>query len=394
LSTSTRSAPVRQRQADVVVIGGGIMGAATVYALACVDTTDVVLVEAGEPAGGSSGKPLGGVRAVFSDPINVELGLRSLQLYRRFPHEVGTDIGLQQVGYLFALRHEEDLESHRASVTVQNGLGVRSQLVDPAEARRLCPYLDERQLSAALWSPDGGYARPTDAVLGLLAASGSMGVEVRTHTRVEGIDVEGPDVARVRLSTGEDVVTPVVVCTAGAWSRHVGAMVGVDLPVTPKRRQIAFTPALTPAPPRIPFTIDYSTTAYFHASEGGGLLLGWADPDQPDGFDRSVSSEWHGSLRAALRDFAPGLADVPITHGWAGLYEITPDCNALIGETREPGFRFLYATGFSGHGFLQGPAVGECVRDLYLGRPPVVDVSAFTAERFRRPAVRTEVGII
>jgi sarcosine oxidase subunit beta len=189
-------------------------------------------------------------------------------------------------------------------------------------------------------------------------------------------------------------VTPVIVCTAGAWSGQIGAMVSVDLPVTPKRRQIAFTPPLTPVPPRIPFTIDYSTTTYFHTSEDGRLLLGWADPDRSDGFDRSVSSDWHIGMRAALRDFAPRLADVPISHGWAGLYEMTPDCNALIGETHEPGFRFLYAAGFSGHGFLQGPAVGECVRDLYLGRPPVVDVSAFTAGRFLRPAVRTELAII
>jgi sarcosine oxidase subunit beta len=307
---------------------------------------------------------------------------------------VAADIGLQQVGYLFALRREEDVESHRASVSVQNALGVRSELVDPGTAQRLCPYLDERALLAAVWSTDGGYARPTDAVLGLLAASASMGVEVRTHTRVEGIDAERRGLARVRLAGGDHLVTPVVVCTAGAWSGQIGAMVSVDLPVTPKRRQIAFTPPLTPVPPRIPFTIDYSTTTYFHTSEDGRLLLGWADPDQSDGFDRSVSSDWHIGMRAALRDFAPRLADVPISHGWAGLYEMTPDCNALIGETHEPGFRFLYAAGFSGHGFLQGPAVGECVRDLYLGRPPVVDVSAFTAGRFLRPAVRTELAII
>jgi sarcosine oxidase, subunit beta len=169
--------------------------------------------------------------------------------------------------------------------------------------------------------------------------------------------------------------------------------VDLDLPIEPLRRQIALTPPLTPRPPRVPFTIDYSTTAYFHGTEDGGLLMGWADPLETPGFGREVSTDWHHSLRDALKLFAPDIAQVPIIGGWAGLYEMTPDCNAIIGET-DTGFRFLYAAGFSGHGFLQGPAVGESIKDLYLGRPPTVDVSAFNLERFAKPAVRTELGII
>lgn len=192
---------------------------------------------------------------------------------------------------------------------------------------------------------------------------------------------------------GGDYLTPTVICAAGAWSRGVGAMVGVDLPIEPVRRQIGFTSPLASRPSRVPFTIDYSTTAYFHGSEDGGLLLGWADPREAPGFDRDVSTHWHDSLRAALKLFTSELADVAIISGWAGLYEMTPDCNAIIGEA-DVGFRFLYATGFSGHGFLQAPAVGECIKDIYLARPPAVDVSAFNLERFARPAVRTELGII
>jgi sarcosine oxidase subunit beta len=375
---------------SVVIVGGGVMGAAAAYFLSRSGVTGITLIESGELASGSSGKPLGGVRAQFSDPVNIELGRRSLEFFGRFP----ADIGFQQVGYLFALRTAEDVDRHRASVDLQNSLGVVSHLVDPAEATRLCPYLDGDALLAAVWSPASGFARPVASVRGLAAAASERGVRVRTGTRVVGIDAVRPGRARIRLDDGEELVADAVVCTAGAWSGEVGRMAGVDLPVTPKRREIAFTPPLPGVPSRLPFTIDYSTTAYFHGSEDGGLLLGWADPDQPDGFDRSVSQGWHGPLRAALRAFAPGLADVPISHGWAGLYELTPDCNALIGQTDEPGFRFLYATGFSGHGFLQGPAVGECVRDLYLGRPPVVDISSFDKDRFRQPISRTEIGII
>jgi sarcosine oxidase subunit beta len=379
---------------QVVIIGGGVMGAATAYSLARAGVRDVILLEADEIASGSSGKPLGGVRAQFSDVTNIELGLRSLAAYGRFHADLGVDIGLRSVGYLFALRREQDVISHQASIELQNAMGVPSRIIDASKARTLCPYLDDQQILAAAWSPQDGLARPADAVRGLLGAASASGVDVRTHTRVVGIDAGEAETAVIRLDNETSISTPTVICAAGAWSGQIGAMVGVDLPILPKRREIAFTPPLDPRPPELPFTIDYATTAYFHGCEDGGLLLGWADPDQPEGFDRTITDGWHSGLRVALTAFAPVLADVPISHGWAGLYEITPDCNALIGQTQAPGFRFLYATGFSGHGFLQGPAVGECVRDLFLARTPVVDVSRFTAERFLRPAVRTELGII
>jgi sarcosine oxidase subunit beta len=217
-------------------------------------------------------------------------------------------------------------------------------------------------------------------------------VEIRTRTAVTAIEATGDGQALVHTSDGS-YLTPTVICTTGAWSRRLGTMVGVDLPIDPIRRQIAFSPPITGRPPRLPFTIDYSTTAYFHGSEDGGLLMGWADPLETPGFGREVSTDWHNPLRAALKLFAPEVAPVEIVSGWAGLYEMTPDCNAIIGET-DVGFRFLYAAGFSGHGFLQGPAVGESVTDLYLDRSDGVDVSAFALERFAQPAVRTELGII
>jgi sarcosine oxidase subunit beta len=378
---------------EVVIIGGGIMGASVAYHLARAGISDVVLLEAGEIACGSSGKPLGGVRVQFSDRANIELGLRSLHAYGRFAEDVGVDIGLRRVGYLFAVRNRADVAPFEASVALQNELGAVSRMLQPAEAVALCPYLDASSLVAAAWSPGDGFARPADAVRGYLGVAIGLGVTVRTGARVVGIDRTAAGAALVHTADGARYASPTVVCAAGAWSRAIGDMVGVGLPVDPLRRQIGFTPPLTLSPSGIPFTIDFSTTAYFHGSEDGGLVLGMSDAAETVGFDRAVTDAWHPGLRTALSSFAPGLADVTIAHGWAGLYEMTPDCNGLIGEA-DPGFRFLYAAGFSGHGFLQGPAVGEGVRDLYLGRAPVVDVSGFDVRRFNRAVVRTELGII
>lgn len=376
---------------DVVVIGGGVMGASVAFHLARAGVTSVTVLEASELGSGSSGKPLGGVRALFSQAANIELGARSLEAFRRFETEVGNDIGLQRVGYLFAIRNAADVPGFERSTELQRAMGVDTRLVEPAEAVGLCSYLSASELVAGVWSPDDGFARPADVVHGYARAAAALGVELRTGAAVSSIEATSGG-ALVRTA-GATYRTSTVICTAGAWSAQIGAMAGVDLPISPLRRQIGFTPPLPGRPPRLPFTIDYSSTAYFHGAEDGGLLMGWADPLQAPGFGRDVGSEWHESLRAALSCFAPQIAEVPILRGWAGLYEMTPDCNAVIGES-DAGFRFLYAAGFSGHGFLQAPAVGECVRDLYLGRSPVVDVTPFALERFSVPARRTELGII
>jgi sarcosine oxidase subunit beta len=170
-------------------------------------------------------------------------------------------------------------------------------------------------------------------------------------------------------------------------------MAGVDLPVTPLRRQIAFTGPLRPAPPQIPFTLDFESTLYFHNDGADRLLLGMSDRRQEPGFGREFTQEWLEPFRAVARRRAPALADAPVVGGWAGLYETTPDSNALIGEAADVS-RFLYATGFSGHGFLQAPAVGEIIRDLYLGKTPSIDVGPLAASRFDGRAVRPEAHII
>jgi sarcosine oxidase, subunit beta len=183
-----------------------------------------------------------------------------------------------------------------------------------------------------------------------------------------------------------------VVCATGAWSREVGGWVGVDLPVTPLRRQILVTDPVPELDPDTPFMIDFGTSFYFHR-EGNGLLLGMSDPHEAPGFRMGRSDDWLLGLGEVMERRTPGLAEVGIAGGWAGLYEMTPDHNALVGEAGSVS-RFLYATGFSGHGFLMGPAVGEVMRDLYLGRRPVVDVSGLDVRRFADAGMRPELNIV
>jgi glycine/D-amino acid oxidase-like deaminating enzyme len=379
-------------RAEVVVIGGGVVGASIAFHLAETGIEDVLLLERGDCACGSSSKPIGGVRAQFTDPLNIMLAARSLEAYERFANIPGADIGLDRVGYLFLLRTSDHVRRFEASVAVQNELGIPSRLITTAEALERCPYIDEDAFIAAAFSPTDGHARPLTAAAAYVEAARRHGARAVTGCAVTALDVEDGEIAAVHTSRGS-VRTSTVVCAAGAWSREIGAMAGVDLPVEPVRRQIAFTPQSPGAfAPKLPFTIDYGSTFYFHNADDG-LLLGMSDSQQAPAFDCTYTPEWLPSLRRLAGRCAPGLSAVELERGWAGLYELTPDASALIGESSSVG-RFLYATGFSGHGFCHAPATGEVIRDLVLGEEPFVDVSPLRAERFAERAPIVEINIV
>ncbi|MGW7545381.1 NAD(P)/FAD-dependent oxidoreductase [Streptomyces sp. NPDC054770] len=378
-------------RAQVVIIGGGVMGTSIAWHLASAGVRDVVLVERDELAAGSTSKAAGGVRAQFSDELNIQLGARSLEAFARFGEEIGYDIGLHRVGYLFLLSTPEEVASFEAGVRLQNHLGVPSRMLTPKEAARLSPLITTDGLLAAAYSPDDGHCTPESVVHGYAAAARAHGARVLRHTEVTGIERDGAYLTAVHTTLGP-IATETVICAAGAWSRAVGAMAGVDLPVQPLRRQIAVTEPVPGLPPTLPMTIDFTSSLYFHA-EGPGLLLGMSDPDERPGFATDTHDRWIPRLYEAMERRAPALLDLRRTGGWAGLYENTPDHNALIGEATSAS-RFLYATGFSGHGFLQAPAVGEVVRDLYLGRAPFLDVRPLGADRFAADAPRPETNLV
>ncbi|MFF7232488.1 FAD-dependent oxidoreductase [Streptomyces sioyaensis] len=389
MSSSSRPVP---STADVVIIGGGVMGTSIAFHLAEAGVRRIVVIERGELGSGSSGKPIGGVRAQFSDPLNIALGSRSLCAWRDFGQRPGADVRLDEVGYLFLLTSAEQAADFETCVRVQNELGVPSRMIGPREAQQLCPYVSTDGLVAAAYSPDDGHARPGLAVQGYARAAARAGTVFATHTAVTGLDTTGDRVTAVHTAHGR-ISCATFICAAGAWSAEIGDMAGVHLPVRPVRRQLAFTAPLAPPAPRIPFTIDFASTAYFHNSDDG-LLFGLADPGQAEGFDTTWTPDWLELFRTVARHRAPALADMATTSGWAGLYEVTPDRNALIGRSGTVR-NFLYATGFSGHGFLQAPAVGEIMRDLHLERAPFVDVTPFSADRFTTgAAVRPEIHVV
>jgi sarcosine oxidase subunit beta len=376
--------------AEVVVVGGGVIGTSAAFHLAEAGVR-VCLFERDQLAGGSTSRAAGGFRAQFSDPLNIALGLRSIEAFAHFGERPGAEIDFRQVGYLFLLDREEDVASFEASIALQHALGVPSRLVDLDEARELCPLAGLEGVLAATYSPLDGHASPEAVVQGYAAGARAHGATVVTGCPVSRIVTDGAGIAAVETPLGT-LETSTVVCAAGVWSPELARSVGVDLPIEPYLREVGFTGPTPGLPDNLPLTVDFTSGLYFHR-EGPGLLFGMADRGQPPGFDAPSDPDWLVRVMEVAERRLPALLDMGIAGGWKGYYEVTPDHNALVGESSEIA-RFLYAAGFSGHGFLQGPAVGEIVRDLVLRNQPFVDVSPLSAERFALAALRPERNVI
>lgn len=385
-----RQAAPLPESASVVIVGGGVMGTSAAFHLAEAGV-DVLLLERAELGSGSTSRAAGGVRAQFSDALNIQIAQRSLDAFTAFGRRPGWEIDFKRSGYLFVLSREADVAEFEASVALQNRYGVPSRMLDGDEARTLCPLLAGSDILAASFSAEDGHATPEAVVQGYAFAARALGAHLRVGCEVTGIATDGDEITAVRTSHGS-VATNVVICAAGAWSRACGELAGIALPVTPIRRQVLFTEPMDGLPPDLPFTIDFASSFYFHR-EGPGLLMGMSHARERPGFALETTDDWVPDLLEVASRRAPRIAEAGIKGGWAGLYEVTPDHNAIIGESERVS-RFLYATGFSGHGFLQGPAVGEILRDLVLGRRPFVDIAPLSVERFSDAMLRPEYNIV
>ncbi len=388
--------------ADIVIVGGGCMGAAVAYYLTRHGAGTVMLIEREAQLGtASTGRNAGGVRHQFSDPANIALSRESIALFERFEDEIGTAIDFWQDGYLFLLSSEASAERFRQSVALQRSLGLDVEWLTGDEAARLTPGLDATGVVAATFCGQDGITDPNGVTMGLAKAAQRRGLTIRRNTEVTGIDVAGGRVTRVRTPQG-DIATGAVVNAAGPWSAQVAALAGVSLPVTPERRHIFIAhpeagaswddprfAGQTPASRLM--VIDFDTTFYFHR-EGAGLLFGMGDPSERPGFDITVKWDFLPAVTEVAVRRLPALGDAVVTHAWAGLYEMTPDHNPVIGPLGIEGFYAV--TGFSGHGFQHAPAAGRILADVMLGRDAGFDLSPFLFARFASSATSGEHHVV
>ncbi|MGC8779536.1 MAG: NAD(P)/FAD-dependent oxidoreductase [Anaerolineae bacterium] len=381
------------KTADVVIIGGGVMGVSTAYHLAARGCKNIVLLEKHAFLGAeATGKCAGGIRYQFSTEINVRLSLLSLPMLERFEEEIGQAIDLRQTGYLFLLDNERDLATFRANVAMQNRLGVPSCILSAEEARGKVPLLRLDDIVGAAWCHKDGLADPNGVVQGYAAAARRLAAQILTGVEDTGVRVDSGRVVAVETPQGT-IATRAVVDAAGPWAGQVAALAGVDLPIVPIRRQIVVTAPLKGVPDDFPFVIDFSRSLYFHR-EGRGILTGQSNPDEQPGFDQTVDHAWtERHLEVAMWRF-PLLERAGLLREWAGLYEVTPDAHPVIDGLADPAGFYIVA-GFSGHGFMHGPAAGLLMAELILdGRAHSLDIRQLRFSRFAEGDLVREHNVV
>jgi len=381
--------------AEVVIIGGGCMGASAAYYLTRLGLRDIVLLEREPMLGmGSTGRNAGGVRHQFSSEANVKLSIESIHLIERFADQVGYEIDFHQDGYLFLLSNADDLALFRRSVEMQRRLGIEVDVLSPETARRLAPGLEVEGVIAATFCARDGIADPNGVTMGFARAAQAAGAEVNRETLVTGIRTKADQITGVETTKGA-ISTRLVINAAGPYASDIGKMAGLDVPVLPYRRHVFITESIAagPAPASRIMVIDFETTFYFHR-EGAGILFGMSDTNEPSSYNTTVSWEFLEKVTRTAIGRLPVLADAGIAHAWAGLYEMTPDAMPIIGPANAiKGFFMI--TGFSGHGFQHSPAAGRILADLIVtGDARDTDLAPFSFDRFSAPSFEGESNVV
>ncbi|HEY6866651.1 MAG TPA: FAD-binding oxidoreductase [Candidatus Eisenbacteria bacterium] len=379
-------------RAAVVVIGAGCVGAAIAYQLARRGVKDVVVVERELFAGaGSTSKAAGGIRAQFSTPVNVRVSMLAVEHFKRFQEELESPPVFFPVGYLFLLSDPAHWAAFQAQAAMQRDLGLPVDLLTPAEARELVPGLAIDDLRGATLCRDDGLGNPHEVTQAYVAQARRLGVRFEFGLAATGLKVERGQVAGVVTAQGT-IDAPMTVNATGPFAAQIAAWAGVTLPVVPIRRHCFTTEPLPFVHDHLPMVVDMESGVYMHR-ESGGLLMGLANRDEKPGFDTSVDWDFlERIVEPAVRRW-PLLEAAQVSNGWAGLYETTPDHNAVLGPPAGIGGLML-ANGFSGHGFMHAPAVGQLIAEWIVDGRPSLDLSALRLERFSGQASLAEANVI
>ncbi|HJQ32558.1 MAG TPA: FAD-binding oxidoreductase [Pyrinomonadaceae bacterium] len=373
------------RTAEVVIIGGGVVGASVAYHLAARGCRDVVVLERGaRPGEGSTGRATGGFRAQFGTEVNIRLSLLSREKLINFREETGVDPGFKQYGYLFLARAENELAALVNAQSLQHECGLKeARAVSVEEIADLNPALHLEEIKGGVYCPTDGFIRPLEILRGYTEAATRLGVRFLYGATLESARRKGTRVENLS-TTADKISAGAYVNAAGAWAGEVAKKAGVEIPVTPLRRQVAITHPFDQLPEEMPMTIYAGDGFHLRVRDGRVLLLWPDDPRAADPFDTNVQDTWLNEVVAKARARVPVLrhAEIDREGCWAGLYEMSPDKHALLG--RAEGTDNLYlANGSSGHGVMHAPALGQLLAEQILdGAAHTLDTHALRPSRF------------
>ncbi len=378
------------KRADVVIIGGGITGCSIAYNLAKKGCKNVVLFEKNSLASGATGRCGAGIRQQFGTKVNCILARESIKIFENLSQELDYDIELNQSGYLILAYTEKEVNQFKKNVALQQSLDIDVRFITVKEAKKIVPPLNTDGLLAATFCPTDGHADPFKTNFAYAETAQRLGVKIYTFTEVKEIETEDNRITAVNTDKGK-ILTPIVVNAAGGYSGIIGKMVGVDLPVYSQRHQILITEPVDPL--FKPMLMSFSRNFYCQQTPHGSIIMGFGDPNEPKGDDIGSSWQFAREMAQKMTTVMPLLKEVSMIRQWAGLYNVSPDAQPILGE--HPQVRGFYmAIGFSGHGFMLAPVASKLIAELILEGKTFLPIDKLDIGRFERGELILEPSVV
>lgn len=383
---------MKKQNYDVCIVGGGVVGTSIAYYLAKSGVTNVIVLERNYLASGSTGRCGGGIRQQWSTEMNCRLAIESVRMFEQLEKELDYDIEYHQGGYLILAFEEKELEQFKKNIKLQQGLGLECFLLNPQEAKEIVPLLDVSEVKGATFCPTDGHANPFRVTYAYARAAQRLGVTIKTGCEVKDLTVNQGRVTRILTSAGE-ISAGYLVNAAGGWSGEIARMAGIEIPVKSYRHEILVTEPLEHF--LDPMIISFDYNIYFRQEKNGGILMGHGDPAEPESFNQRASLEFLQAISRKAVKLMPALKNINILRQWAGLYNVTPDAQPILGgvDSLE---NYYQAVGFSGHGFMLAPRVASLIAELIISGQTSFPIQSLHLNRFKHGthALRKEGSVV
>jgi sarcosine oxidase subunit beta len=378
--------------ADVVVIGGGVVGCSTAYNLAKLGAGKVVVLEKSYLASGATGRCGAGMRMQWGSETNCLLSRESVNMLSNLAERLAVDVDIEftQNGYLLPAYNEKMEAQFKKNLLVQNSLGIPARWVSPQESLEIAPILNINGIVGSTYCAEDGHCNPFKVTEAYAQAARNLKVEIYTETEVQGIVTKNGKIIAVRTNKG-DIQTDTVVNAAGGYAKMVGRMAGIELPIFPERHEILVT---EPVEPLLgPMVMSFFHNLYCQQSPHGSFIMGIGHPNEPEGYDTRSSWQFLCDMAERVVEILPPLAGLNVVRQWAGLYDMCPDRTPILGNSPQLS-RFFTAAGFSGHGFMISPITGQLMGEMVLGKPTAFPIQMFDAGRFERGELFVEPSVV
>ena len=377
---------------DIIIIGGGIIGCALAFELAKRGRTDILIIEKEYLTSGATGRCGAGIRQQWGTKLNATLARDSIRIFEKLEEYTQYDgnCGLRQGGYLILAYTDTEWSQFQKNYTLQRSLDIPVRKLTPEEAKEVVPHLNTEGLIGAMYCPTDGFTDPFHCTYAYAKGAKRMGADIATYTEVIGLHASNGRITGVDTTKGS-IQAGTVINATGPHAPLIAKMIGQDLPILPERHPILVTEPVNHI--QNPMVISFHHHFYCQQTPHGSFIMGIGDPTEPVSYNIRASWKFLGECAAKVTTALPVLKNIRVVRQWAGLYDMTPDRNQIIHEMLPVSGLYTIA-GFSGHGFMVAPKTAIITAQHLCGETPDIDISLFSANRYRTGELLLEPSVV